>query len=337
MRRIVQIDDALLERRQLQLGDEHPTAACRRARTCVERLLDQLAQQRLRQAGGGRIDRRERLRQRVAAAHYAIARMDHLGAEEALAQLAHQPHARTGRKLLLLARIEIEEAQVQDFVAVAHAAHQRALGSELHGGVLDLALELHGLAAHRVGEACDLGFVLVAQRQVQHEVQLPAHTELLQLVSHRFGHRRCCLGCDSECCRRLRWRGRFRRCCTPIGRCHHTSASRSRIEDQHRLDLDQRPARKRRHTHCGSRRIRCLKMARHAFVDTREVRHVGEEYRHLHGVLQAAAGGRGHRLQVAEHLFDLGVEPFDQRHWSPDRYRSARRDRPCLPARTACE
>src|SRR5829696_6683060 len=66
---------------QLQLGDQIGRQGIRE-RHFVERLLDQLAQQRLCESGGSRVDGSERLRQRLAAAHYAIARMNHLGAEE---------------------------------------------------------------------------------------------------------------------------------------------------------------------------------------------------------------------------------------------------------------
>src|SRR5262252_6355179 len=103
--------------------------------------------------------------------------MNHLRAEETLAQFAHQAQARAWRELLLLARIEIEEAKVQDFVAIAHPAHQRAPGSKLDGCALDLAFELHRLAAARIGEAYERGLVFVTQRKMQHEIELAAHAE----------------------------------------------------------------------------------------------------------------------------------------------------------------
>src|SRR4051812_37439924 len=98
--------------------------------------------------------------------NHTVARMEHLGPEEALAQLAHQAYARARCKLLLLARVEVEEAQMQNLVAVAHAADQRALGPELHQRVFDLALDLYSFAAVGVGEPREAGLVLVAQRQV---------------------------------------------------------------------------------------------------------------------------------------------------------------------------
>jgi hypothetical protein len=183
--RIVQIYDALLDRGQLELGDQFARQRIGEL-DGVERLLDELAQQRLSEARSGRVDRRQRLRQRIAAVNHAIARMDHLGAEETLAQLAHQAHARARCELFLLARIEVEEAQMQDLVAVAHAADQRALGSELHRSVLDLALDLHGFAAAGVRQPRETGLVFVAQRQVQYEIELPAHAQLVELVAHRL-------------------------------------------------------------------------------------------------------------------------------------------------------
>ena len=50
--------------------------------------------------------------------------MDHLRPEEALADLAEGAHARAGRKLLQLARIEIHEAQREHAAAVLDVADE---------------------------------------------------------------------------------------------------------------------------------------------------------------------------------------------------------------------
>jgi hypothetical protein len=98
--------------------------------------------------------------------------VDHLGAEEPSAQFPENAHPRSGCELLLLARIEVEEAQIQQIFAVAHATHQHAFGAILDGGVFDLALDLDRLAWWRVAQTHYFGFVLVAQRQMQDQVEI---------------------------------------------------------------------------------------------------------------------------------------------------------------------
>ena len=78
--------EPLDERRRRQV--DHPAAA--------QLAVDELAQCRLGEAGGARVDRREAVGQRLILAHHAQARMDHLSAEESLAHFAEdaQPGAR---------------------------------------------------------------------------------------------------------------------------------------------------------------------------------------------------------------------------------------------------
>jgi hypothetical protein len=85
-------------------------------------------------------------------------------------------------------------------------------------------------------------------------------------------------------------------------------------DNQYRLDLHHGAARQRRHTYRGARRIGLRKKLGHHFVHAGEIPHIGEEHRHLHGVVQRCARRRSHRPQVAQHLVDLRVDPLDHRH-----------------------
>ena len=70
--------------------------------------------------GGGRIDGCQCVRQRFGATQYTIARVHHLRAEKALPDLAEQPHAGASRKLLGLARIEVEKSQCAFIRTINH-------------------------------------------------------------------------------------------------------------------------------------------------------------------------------------------------------------------------
>ena len=108
--------------------------------------------------------------------------MGHLGAEEARAHLAEGAHElallRGALELLQLARIEMEKAQHQAF----------GMHDELPlGAVHDLRLEHRCLDAHRPAlrrrsGARERRLVLVAQRQVQDEVEARAQPELFELA-----------------------------------------------------------------------------------------------------------------------------------------------------------
>ena len=97
---------------------------CARRRAAFQRAQDQPPQRALRQPGGGRIDGRQAVRQRLVVAHDMEARMDDLGAEEAAAHFAEDAQPGARREHLLLARVEVEEAQHQ-LAAGVHDTHDQ--------------------------------------------------------------------------------------------------------------------------------------------------------------------------------------------------------------------
>ena len=136
----------------------------------AHRAGNELAQRRLGEAGGGRVNRREALGQRLAGRHRLEARVDHLGAEEAVAQLAKDAQPAAGGQLLLLLRVEMHETQHHLAAGVPRPGHQLAARRrrDLAGEHLDLALGRH--AGAHVGQHGEAGLVLVAQRQVEDQV-----------------------------------------------------------------------------------------------------------------------------------------------------------------------
>src|SRR6185295_9853402 len=118
--------------------------------------------------------------------HDAVARMHHLRAEPAAAQLAERayslPLLYCALELLQLAAVEIVEAQHQP-LGMDDELPARAKGDL---GAFDASFDLQRLAGNgRVGTAED-GLVLVAQRQVQDKVEAPAQSQLLELALECF-------------------------------------------------------------------------------------------------------------------------------------------------------
>ena len=170
--------------------------------------------------------------------------------------------------------------------------------------------DAHGRERH------ELRVVLVAQRQVQHEVLLAQHADARELVGERVGrgllralHRRRALLAVNRA--------------TPCTSVASTSIARAARQAR---DLVRR-----------ARRIRLLEIRRHDLVDLREVAEVDQQDRQLDDVVQRPARGAGDRAQVLEHLMRLCLDAFDQSARSagsspiwPDMYS-------VLPARIACE
>ncbi len=107
--------------------------------------------------------------------------MHHFVAEEAAAQLADDAQLGARLQLLLLARIEIEKAQVERALAVARLHNQLPPRAILNLVVDDFRFNLPACTGLQFGDAKQLGFVFVAQRQVQHQVELGAHAKLGEL------------------------------------------------------------------------------------------------------------------------------------------------------------
>ncbi len=94
-----------------------------------------------------------------------------------------QPPAR--RHLLHLARVEVEEAHPEFRLAVGQLHHQRAARAVLDLGLGHLRLDQHRLARAGLGERRELRLVLVAQRQVQHQVEAGVDAEFRELRANR--------------------------------------------------------------------------------------------------------------------------------------------------------
>jgi hypothetical protein len=146
-------------------------------RLALQRLCDQLAQGDLADAGGGGIDRGERIGQRLAGRHGAQARMHHLEPEEAAARLAEQAHAPARRERFLLRGVEVEPARHQGAAVVGDPRHQLAARTQHHLATEHLALDLGGKAGAQPGNRGQPGLVLVAQRQVEQDIAWPAQVE----------------------------------------------------------------------------------------------------------------------------------------------------------------
>ena len=153
-----------------------------------QRTLDQLAQYRLAEAGGGRVNRRQAIRQRLVAMDDTKARMHHLVAKEATAQLAKQAQPRAGSQRLLLARIEVEEAQHEITGVVAHAGNQLPTRAKRDLAGDDVNFELRRYAGKRIANRRQPRFVLIAQRQVQQQVGVAAQPEARQFFRHGGGN-----------------------------------------------------------------------------------------------------------------------------------------------------
>ena len=139
-----------------------------------------LAQIGLRQLRHGRVDRRQRAGQRRAGIHRLECRMHHLAPEKPSTHLAADAQPGAGRHRLLLRRVKVQEAQQQLAAVVGQPHQQLATRAQLDPGVQHLALDLRRLALAHRRDRGQPGFVLVAQRQVQGQVDVAAQAEFFQ-------------------------------------------------------------------------------------------------------------------------------------------------------------
>jgi len=183
----VQQAQAFGERAQPQLGErplQHGRGQCFRHGRARQRAGNRLAQIGLRNTGRSRIDRREPVRQGLVGRHRAHRRVHHLGTEEAAPDFAAHAQAHAFLHLLGLAAVEIQEPQRQlaAFIGDLHDELAARTEGDLVGN--DLALDLRGLtetrAADRLGDRHQRGLVLVAHRQVQHQVDAAPQAHLGQ-------------------------------------------------------------------------------------------------------------------------------------------------------------
>ena len=141
---------------------------------------DKLAKRRLAEARRGGIHRREGIGQRLGRAQHAKTRMNHLAAEEAALHFAEGAHRRPLGHRGGLAGIEIEEAQVEAARIVGETRHQLAPRTIHDLGLHHLPLHLHRAALQGCPDGGEAGFILVAQRQVQHQIEVALYAQLGQ-------------------------------------------------------------------------------------------------------------------------------------------------------------
>ena len=150
-------------------------------RAGVERLEHLGTQRPLPDASARRIHRRQALRQRLAARNEPVARVRHFGAKQAATNLAEGSHV----PALLYGLLELRElarAKVKETQHHPLGIHQElAVAAENDGGALNARLHQHRTAGRCGVDWGDDGLVLVAQRQVQDEVEAGTQPQLLEL------------------------------------------------------------------------------------------------------------------------------------------------------------
>ena len=170
-----------IERLKPQLPEQH-----RRKRvgevTARDAFAHKTAQDILGYASGGGINGRQSGRERRAFRHDATPRVNHLGAEEACPDLAEAAHAPTGRKLLHLTRIEVEEAHEQQSAFVLNAGNELASRTVGDLGRENLSFHQHGAILRRVRDRMDPRLVFVANRKMQQCILETTDAEPVELA-----------------------------------------------------------------------------------------------------------------------------------------------------------
>ncbi|MBV6425362.1 MAG: hypothetical protein NAOJABEB_03179 [Steroidobacteraceae bacterium] len=176
------------ERRQLQRGEHagrQPVAHAGRVQL-AERLADERAQARLRDALGRRVDRRQRfLERRAFGGDVAILRVHDLEAEWPASHFAVTAQAAASRKARLLARREVEEAQRHVARAVCEPREQLSAAAEGHLGQLHLALDHRAHAGRERADRYRARAVLVRAGQHEEQVLHLRDAEVAQALAER--------------------------------------------------------------------------------------------------------------------------------------------------------
>ena len=140
-------------------------------RAGVERLEHLGTQRPLPDASARRIHRRQALRQRLAARNEPVARVRHFGAKQAATNLAEGSHVPALLYGLLelreLARAKVKETQHQP----VGVDEELTLAAKYDSRTLHARLDEHRTAGQRAVDGGEHGLVLVAQREMQHEVE----------------------------------------------------------------------------------------------------------------------------------------------------------------------
>ena len=175
-RRLVQQTDAGFQFRQIQLCQ--PVGGQGVRDRCRQRPFDQLAQRGLPEAGGGGIDGRQLRRQRRVVIGLGEARMHHLQPQKSATDFAVEAKALSRLEQLEMAGVKIQEADAEHAAGVLHRHGQHAARPVGDAGLAHHRLHLCGLARQQVADRRDAGFVLPAQRQVQHQVGVAGEAQL---------------------------------------------------------------------------------------------------------------------------------------------------------------
>ncbi len=155
-----------------------------------QRLFREVAPAQLVNAFGGRIDGGQALlhRYRLVAVHAAKLRMHHLQPHRAPAHFAETTQLGATRQHLLLAGIEMKEAQGDEAGTVGQAREQHAPASELHLGQLHGAHDDRFAAGPQGADGRDPGAILVAQGQMEQQIRDLTDPQLRQLLGHARSH-----------------------------------------------------------------------------------------------------------------------------------------------------
>ena len=106
--------------------------------------------------------------------------MQHLAPNKSPLHLAAYTQPYAHGQGLLVRGVEAEEAQLAGVGPVVHRHQQLAAPVQRDLAVGDRGLYLHRLALACIGQAGDAGFVLVAQRQMQGQIDVAAQSEFEQ-------------------------------------------------------------------------------------------------------------------------------------------------------------
>ena len=152
--------------------------------------IHQRAQPPLRQAFGGRVDRRQGLRQWLAQADDAtVLGMHDLESQRAAPYLAVAAQPRAARQAFALGVRKIKESQRQRPGSIGQPHQQRTAAPEYDLGQQHLAFDHGAHAGLQCADRHHAGSVLVAQRQHEQDVLRLLDTEARELRRQRAAHR----------------------------------------------------------------------------------------------------------------------------------------------------
>ena len=147
-----------------------------------QRAHDQFAQGVLPHARRGRVHRRQRLGDGRALLHHAVARMHHLRAEKPVTNFAECADACPGLEVLHLAAVETEKSQCDYAAAIFEMHHQLPARTILDVGLDHGGFDQHLARRRRILDRIQMRFIVVAQRQMQHQIEFARDVEFRQFV-----------------------------------------------------------------------------------------------------------------------------------------------------------